>query len=141
MLILFCYFSTNSHFVLYFIIFAFYFCENKVEIVQKGVEIRLTKIKKHSRKCLHECFFAYSIFSDKSGCSCISSDTSGCGSSSISATSSCGSSSISATSGCGSSSISATSGSFCSHYLVFSSSSTTSGSNISVSDLACMKYS
>ena len=129
-LILFCYFSTNSHFVLYFIIFAFYFCENKVEIAQKEVEIRLTKIKKHSRKCLHECFFAYSIFSDKSGCYCISSDAA-----------SCGSSSISATSGCGSSSISATSGSFCSHSLMFSSSSTTSGSNISVSDLACMKYS
>lgn len=118
-LILFCYFSTNLHFVLYFIIFAFYFCENKVEIAQKEVEIRLTKTKKHSCKCLHECFFAYSIFSDKSDCSCISSDTSGCGSSSISATS----------------------GSFCSHSLVFSSSSTTSGSNISVSDLACMKYS
>lgn len=118
-LILFCYFSTNLHFVLYFIIFAFYFCENKVEIAQKEVEIRLTKIKKHSRKCLHDCFFAYSIFSDKSGCSCISSDAASCGSSSISATS----------------------GSFCSHSLVFSSSSTTSGSNISVSDLACMKYS
>ena len=118
-LILFCYFSTNLHFVLYFIIFAFYFCENKVEIAQKEVEIRLTKIKKHSRKCLHECFFAYSIFSDKSGCSCISSDAASCGSSSISDTS----------------------GSFCSHSLVFSSSSTTSGSNISVSDLACMKYS
>lgn len=118
-LILFCYFSTNLHFVLYFIIFAFYFCENKVEIAQKEVEIRLTKIKKHSRKCLHECFFAYSIFSDKSGCSCISSDAASCGSSSISATS----------------------GSFRSHSLVFSSSSTTSGSNISVSDLACMKYS
>jgi len=26
--------------------FAFYFCENKVEIAQKEVEIRLTKIKK-----------------------------------------------------------------------------------------------
>lgn len=63
MLILFCYFSTNSHFVLYFIIFAFYFCENKAEIVQKEVDIRLTKIKKHSRKCLHECFSLLILFS------------------------------------------------------------------------------
>ena len=63
MLILFCYFSTNSHFVLYFIIFAFYFCENKVEIAQKEVEIRLTKIKKHSRKCLHECNLLLILFS------------------------------------------------------------------------------
>ena len=62
-LILFCYFSTNSHFVLYFIIFAFYFCENKVEIAQKEVEIRLTKIKKHSRKCLHECNLLLILFS------------------------------------------------------------------------------
>lgn len=63
MLILFCYFSTNSHFVLYFMPFAFYFCENKVEIAQKGVEIRLTKIKKHSRKCLHECNLLLILFS------------------------------------------------------------------------------
>lgn len=62
-LILFCYFSTNSHFVLYFIIFAFYFCENKVEIAQKEVEIRLTKIKKHSCKCLHECNLLLILFS------------------------------------------------------------------------------
>lgn len=62
-LILFCYFSTNSHFVLYFIIFAFYFCENKVEIAQKEVEIRLTKIKKHSRKCLHGCNLLLILFS------------------------------------------------------------------------------
>ena len=62
-LILFCYFSTNSHFVLYFIIFAFYFCENKVEIAQKEVEIRLTKQKKHSCKCLHECNLLLILFS------------------------------------------------------------------------------
>lgn len=63
-LILFCYFSTNSHFVLYFIIFAFYFCENKVEIAQKEVEIRLTKTKKkHSCKCLHECNLLLILFS------------------------------------------------------------------------------
>lgn len=62
-LILFCYFSTNLHFILYFIIFAFYFCENKVEIVQKEVEIRLTKTKKHPCKCLHECNLLLILFS------------------------------------------------------------------------------
>lgn len=62
-LILFCYFSTNSYFVLYFITFAFYFCENRIEIAQKEVEIRLTKTKKHPCKCLHECNFLLILFS------------------------------------------------------------------------------
>lgn len=63
MLILFCYFSTNSHFVLYFIIFAFYFCENKVEIAQKEVEIRLTKIKKAPMQIIYMNAFLLILFS------------------------------------------------------------------------------
>ena len=62
-LILFCYFSTNSHFVLYFIIFAFYFCENKVEIAQKEVEIRLTKIKKALMQIIYMNAFLLILFS------------------------------------------------------------------------------
>ena len=34
-----------------------------LEIAQKEVEIRLTKIKKHSRKCLHECNLLLILFS------------------------------------------------------------------------------
>lgn len=63
MLILFCYFSTNSHFVLYFIIFAFYFCENKVEIAQKEVEIRLTKTKKSTHANVYMNAFLLILFS------------------------------------------------------------------------------
>lgn len=62
-LILFCYFSTNSHFVLYFIIFTFYFCENKVEIAQKEVEIRLTKIKKALMQIIYMNAFLLILFS------------------------------------------------------------------------------
>lgn len=62
-LILFCYFSTNSHFVLYFTLFAFYFCENKVEIAQKEVEIRLTKIKKAPMQIFYMNAFLLILFS------------------------------------------------------------------------------
>lgn len=62
-LILFCYFSTNSHFVLYFIPFAFYFCENKVEIAQKEVEIRLAKIKKALTQIIYMNAFLLILFS------------------------------------------------------------------------------